>query len=111
MGRNGQASHALYATAPASYSAGDPRGRVPATGMAVGGGGPAAPRGARQARSATERGQEPDRGPGAGRGVWLPGLRLSARPLLAGALAAAVYAQAHAGGGVAGGAQGDLPTR
>ena len=89
---------------------GDPRGRVPATCVVAEGGGPAAPRGAREARSTTERGQEPDRGPGSGRGVWIPGLRLSARPLLAGALAAAVHAQAHSADGVAGEAQGAVPT-
>jgi len=89
---------------------GDPCGRVPSTCVAAAGGGPAAPRGARQARSTTERGQEPDRGPGSGRGVWIPGLRLSARPLLAGALAAAVHAQAHAADGVAGEAHGEVPT-
>src|SRR4030095_10470439 len=57
----------------------------------------------------TERGQEPDRGPGSGRGVWISGLRLSARPLLAGALAAAVHAQAQAADGVAREAQGPVP--
>ena len=85
------------------------RGRVPATCVVAEGGGPAAPRGAREARSTTERGQELDRGPRSGRGVWIPGLRLSACPVLAGALAAAVHAQAHGADGVAAGAQGGVP--
>jgi hypothetical protein len=64
----------------------------------------------RQARSAGERGQEPDRGPASGRNVWIPGFRLSTRSLAAGGLAGAGDAEAHAADGVAGEAQGGVPT-
>jgi hypothetical protein len=44
-GRNGLASHALNATAPASYSTGDPREQRSTAGLAGGGGAPTTPRG------------------------------------------------------------------
>jgi hypothetical protein len=75
-GRNGRASHALNATAPASYSTGDSRERSVARGLAAEGGGPAAAGGARETRSALERGEEPSRGPDAGGGVRIFGLHL-----------------------------------
>src|SRR6516162_6230763 len=73
-GRNGQASHALDATAPAPYSARDPRGRVSPPRVAAEGGGPAAAGGVRQAGSAPERGEESDRRPEPGGELRLSGL-------------------------------------
>src|SRR4029434_6471318 len=63
----------------------------------------------REARSAAKRGQEPDRGLASGRDLRIPGLRLSARPLVTGRLEGASNAEAHTADGVADKAQGSVP--
>src|SRR4029453_4538165 len=78
--------------------------------LAAAGGAPAITRGAREARSAAKRGQEPDRGLASGRDLRIPGLRLSARPLVTGRLEGASNAEAHTADGVADKAQGSVPS-
>src|SRR6266508_278401 len=108
-GRNGLASHALFATAPAPYSTGDPRERPLAECVAAEGGGPAAPRGTRQARSATERREEPDRGPDEGRGVRVLGFHHPPRAVSAGQVVGAAAVGREAADGIAAEAQGGVP--
>src|SRR5262245_35185055 len=77
--------------------------------VAAEGGGAATPRGGRETRSVLERGEEPDRGLGAGSGVRIPGLYLSSAPLPAGPVVGAEDAGHQAADGVAAEAQGSVP--
>ena len=65
--------------------------------LAAEGGGPAAAGGARETRSACERGEEPGRGPDAGRGVRILGLYLPPAPLAAGPVVGAEDAGSSSG--------------